>query len=146
MGAGFVLYFSGDLKSLDTIDYWVSNLLMVSLGALQIIIFSWVVGVDRSLEAAHVGASVRIPGFYRWVMKWVSPAFLVVIFAAWLAKDVLGLPYRDGEAQVSGYTRDLFVEPNVVAWMSVALVMLLGVFITLLVPRQPKAVDRIEEG
>ena len=41
LGAYFVLFNSKDLKALDTLDYWIANLLMVFLATAQI---SYLVG------------------------------------------------------------------------------------------------------
>ncbi|MGF1450579.1 MAG: sodium-dependent transporter [Opitutales bacterium] len=135
MGTAFVAYFSGSLKALDTIDYWVANLLMVSLATIQIIIFAWVIGIDKMFTEAHQGASVRIPEVFRFIMKWVSPTFLLLIFGLWFFRDVLGLPYIDGQPQYSGYVRDLVGdEPNKIAWLSIALILAVGAFVALAVP------------
>ena len=77
----FVLYFSKDLTALDTIDFWVGTFLIFIVAGTQIICFGWVFGVDKGLEEAHKGALVRIPGFFRFVMKYVSPLYLLTILA-----------------------------------------------------------------
>jgi len=46
-----------------------------------LIAFSWFFGIDRGWEEAHQGARIRIPGFYKVVMKYVAPSFLIAVFA-----------------------------------------------------------------
>ena len=66
----------------STIDDWVGTFLIFVLAMVQIICFSWVFGIDRGIKEAHAGATIHIPVFYRWIMKYVTPTYLVVVFAA----------------------------------------------------------------
>ena len=132
VGAGFIIYFSEGLKALDTIDFWITNLLMVTLATAQILIFAWVIGIDEGFKIAHRGSAIRIPAFFRFVMKFVTPALLVGILACWFYTSVLGFSFRPGvERSYNSYVTDLFIEPNTVAWLSIALILLTGLFILL---------------
>ncbi len=147
LGCGFVVYFSEGVKALDTMDFWVGTFLIFILSTIQIIVFAWVLGIDKGLAMAHEGAAIRIPRFFRAVMKYVTPAFLLLIFALWTAVNVFGLNPRTGEAVFSNYVRDLFIEPDQVAWMTVVLiacVAALFAFITFLNPAYRKLTDRKE--
>ncbi len=135
IGSAFVVYFSKDLKALDTLDFWVGTLLIFILATIQIFTFSWVMGVDRGLAEAHEGAAIRIPGIFRPIMKYVCPVFLIGIFALWLLENIFGVRFGSQPAGVSGYVKDLFVEPNPVAWMSIALVTLFATFVAILISR-----------
>ena len=140
-GAAFVVYFSKDLKALDTLDFWVGTFLIFVLATVQIVIFSWVYGVRRGIEQAEVGAAVRIPKIFIPVMKVATPLFLITIFALWVLVNVFGVNFGGGEPEFSSYVRDLFIEPDPVAWMSVGLVLGFGAFVALLVS-QAKAYRR----
>jgi len=76
-----VMYFSKNAVFLNTLDNWVGTFLVFTLGALQLIAFSWFFGIDRGWEEAHQGARIRIPAFYKVVMKYVAPSFLIAVFA-----------------------------------------------------------------
>jgi SNF family Na+-dependent transporter len=82
LGTSFVLYFSKDLVALDAFDFWVGTFLIYVLAMFQAILYGWVLGIDRGAEAAHEGASLRIPMFVQYMLKFVTPVFLLVIFAA----------------------------------------------------------------
>ncbi len=129
MGCGFVVYFSADMKALDTLDFWVTNLLMVVLATVEIIAFAWVIGIEKGFKEVHEGAAIRIPPVFKFVMKYVSPVFLVTIFSAWLYTSVLGYQFGGGPKKYSGYIVDLFIEPKPVAIMSVGIVILTLVFV-----------------
>jgi SNF family Na+-dependent transporter len=129
LGSAFVVYFSAGAKALDTIDFWAGTFLIFILATIEIIVFSWIVGLKRGLEWAHEGAAIRIPRIFAFIMQWVSPVFLLVIFVMWVLSSVFGLSFQAGrEAEPSGYWRDLFIEPNPVAWMSIALILAVGLF------------------
>lgn len=138
VGTIFVLYFSQDLKALDTIDYWVANLLMVLLSLIEIIIFAWVIGIDKGFQEAHQGSAIRIPGVFRIIMKYVCPTLLIVIFGTWLVQQ-----FGTGDGY-NGYVKDLFIEPNLVAWMSVSLILFFGIFVILTLPSTRQLKERIK--
>lgn len=141
LGCGFVVFFSEGVKALDTMDFWVGTFLIFVLSTIQIIIFGWILGADKGLELADQGAAVRIPRFFKFIMKYVSPLFLLTIFALWVTANVFGINLRTGEGTYSGYIVDLFIEPNRVAQLSVGLIVvvaLLFAFITALNPEYKK--------
>ncbi|MGE0158254.1 MAG: sodium-dependent transporter [Gemmatimonadales bacterium] len=98
-----VMYFSEGGIFWSTIDDWVGTFLIFVLAMVQIILFSWVWGIDKGFEEAHHGALIRIPGFYRIIMKYVTPTYLLVIFGffsvqnlpAWI-QAVADEPLRQG--------------------------------------------------
>lgn len=134
-GSAFVVYFSKDLKALDTLDFWVGTFLIFILATTQILVFSWVHGVGNGLRDAARGAAFPIPKFFIPVMKILCPAFLLGIFALWVLVNVFGVSFGSGEPEFSGYIRDLFIEPNTVAWLAVGLVLAFASFVALLVSR-----------
>lgn len=121
VGAVFICYFSGGLKALDTMDFWAGIFCIYILGMIEIITFGWGLGLDEALAEANKGASMKIPRFYGFIMKYISPMFLLVVFLCWLSKDVLGLV---GDGTYSSYIRDLFIEPNQVAILTVILMLM----------------------
>jgi SNF family Na+-dependent transporter len=135
VGCAFVVYFSGGVKALDTLDFWVGTFLIFILATIQIILFGWVLGVDRGFEEAQRGSVMRIPTFFKFVMKYVSPLFLLAIFAMWMLVNVFGFSFETGESEISGYVKDLFLEPNTVARMSVGLILLVGGMVALIISR-----------
>jgi len=102
-GSFLVMYFSRGGLFWSTIDDWVGTFLIFVLAMVQIICFSWIFGIDRGLEEAHNGAQMKIPHFYRVIMKYVTPTYLVLVFAAfcyqnlpaWI-RDVAAEPLKQG--------------------------------------------------
>ncbi len=127
LGAGFVFYFSQDVKALDTLDFWVGTFMIYCLAMIQIILFAWVLGVEKGFKEAHQGATVRIPSIFKFVMQWISPVFLLLVFAGWFLYEVLNI--RGGEVAV--YISDLFQNPHPTAILSVGLILLVATFVAL---------------
>jgi hypothetical protein len=140
-----VVYFSKDVKALDTMDFWVGTFLIFVLSTAQIIIFGWILGVDKGFQLAHQGAAIRIPSIFKFIMRYVSPVFLLVIFSMWVAVNVFGLNFQTGEASYSDYVKDLFIEPNIIAWLSVGLIAAVAALFTLIVFLNPDYQKNLKE-
>jgi len=80
MGSFYVIYFSKGLAALDTMDFWVGTVLIFILATIEIILFAWVFGVERGYEEVNRGGQIRVPAVWKFVVKYVSPLFLLVIF------------------------------------------------------------------
>ncbi len=134
MGTLFVVYFSKDLKALDTLDFWVGTFLIFILATLQIVIFAWVFGIPKGFKEASKGASMSIPAIFGPIMKYVTPVFLLMIFFFWVSENIFGYNLITGQTNPSGYVQDLFGEiPNQVAWLSLTVILLLLGFVALIV-------------
>jgi hypothetical protein len=133
VGCLFVVYFSKDVKALDTLDFWVGTFLLFVLATIEIIMFGWVIGIDKAWKEAHKGAEMRIPGFFKPVMKYVCPVFLLVVFTLWVVFDVFGYKPATNEFVLTGYVLDLVgsdtVKPNNVARLCVALILVVTTFL-----------------
>jgi SNF family Na+-dependent transporter len=147
LGCGFVVYFSGDLKALDTLDFWVGTFLIFTLATIQILLFGWVWGIDRGFAELHQGAALRVPWIFRPIIRWVCPAFLLGVFALWFLQEILGVDLSSGAAGgVSYYVTDLFgAKASLPAQLSLALVAVIAVFFCLMTARA-SAFRRAEQG
>ena len=82
LGAGFVLYFSKGLTALDAFDFWVGTFFIFVLAMFQTFLYGWVLGIERGEQEAHRGSHLRIPRIVQYLLKYVAPLYLLVIFAA----------------------------------------------------------------
>jgi SNF family Na+-dependent transporter len=88
VGSFLVMYFSRGSIFLGTLDDWVGTFLIFVLAMVQIIYFSWVFGIDRGWKEAHQGAHIRMPAIFRFIMKYVAPAYLLVVFIAFSVRNL----------------------------------------------------------
>jgi NSS family neurotransmitter:Na+ symporter len=89
VGAGvlFVVFFF-KYGVLDEFDFWAGTLGVVLFGLLEIIIFSWVFGIKRGWEEMHKGADLRIPRVFKFIMKYITPLYMLIIVGVWTYQDV----------------------------------------------------------
>ncbi len=144
-GGFLVIYFSAGLKLLDTIDFWVTNLLMVLLALTQVLLFGWVIGAKRGLAEAQEGSAIQIPGTFGPIIKYITPAFLILVFAGWFYKSVLGQTFGSEEPRISPKIQDLFIEFNPVSWLGVGMILLLLVTAILIMPSKREIQMRVRQ-
>jgi SNF family Na+-dependent transporter len=89
-GSFLVMYYSRDGIFWSTVDDWVGTFLIFVLAMVQIIAFSWVFGIERGWREAHEGSQMRIPGFYKFVMMYLSPLYLIIVFLAFCFQNLGG--------------------------------------------------------
>lgn len=137
IGTMFVWYFSADLKAMDTIDFWVGTFLLFVQATILVIVFGWVVGIEKGFAEAHRGAQMRIPRFFGFIMKWITPTFLLAIFVLWTLRNMAGWNFEWGAAaqfEPTGYMRDLVGEnASGVARLAVGFILVFTVFSCVLV-------------
>jgi SNF family Na+-dependent transporter len=80
LGSFLVMYYSKGSEFQAAIDDWVGTFLIFILAGVQIICFAWVFGIDRGWKELHAGANMRVPAIYKFIMKWVAPLYLLVVF------------------------------------------------------------------
>ena len=57
--------------------------------AIEIVLFAYVFGMDRGWDEIHRGADIKIPAFYKPVMKYVTPLFLFTLLGWWTVTEAL---------------------------------------------------------
>jgi SNF family Na+-dependent transporter len=87
-GTGFVVYFSKGMLALDTFDFWVGTMFIFILAMIQAVLYGWMFGIERGEQELHRGAHIRVPRFVQWVLKYVTPLYLLAIF--------IGICYTNG--------------------------------------------------
>jgi SNF family Na+-dependent transporter len=130
-GTLFIWYFSKDLKALDTIDFWVGTVMLFIQATILVIIFGWGLGIPRGWEIAHEGAEMRIPSIYKFLIRYITPSFLIIIFGMFVLQNVFGwnFSFTAPVFDPTSYVRDLIgPEANHVARLSVAFIVIMTVF------------------
>lgn len=73
----------------DELDFWGGSFFLVVFATIETILFAWVFGMDRAWTELHAGSDITIPRFYRFIIKYVTPLFLLCILGFWLVEDWL---------------------------------------------------------
>src|SRR5690606_12646220 len=87
LGTMFVMYFSENMVALDTFDFWVGTLLIFVLAMLQTFLYGWVLGIEQGEKELHEGAHIRVPRAVQYLLKYIVPLYLLVIFIAYCIQD-----------------------------------------------------------
>jgi len=61
-------------------DYWAGTVSLVIFALAESIIFSWIYGINKGWEELKRGADMKVPGFYKPILKFVTPTFLMFVF------------------------------------------------------------------
>jgi SNF family Na+-dependent transporter len=83
-------------------DFWSGTFALVLFALGEAILFSWVFGIDRGWDEITRGADITVPRFFRFVIKYVTPAFLLAVFLGSLIKPAGGDWNSAFSALVSG--------------------------------------------
>jgi SNF family Na+-dependent transporter len=83
---------------LDEWDYWAGTFGLVIFAFIEVMIIRFAFGVDAFWEEMHQGADLQVPLFFKFVMKWLTPAFLTILLAWWGWTEALPMLVMDGVA------------------------------------------------
>jgi SNF family Na+-dependent transporter len=72
---------------IDEIDYWAGTFGLVFVALLEVIMFMWVFGSERAWLEIHRGCDLKIPRFFLYIMKYVTPLYILAIFLVWGIQD-----------------------------------------------------------
>ena len=103
-GTGFIAYFSRDLRALDMLDFWIGTAFIYILATILLILFGWVIGAEQGLKEAKKSSLLHIPNFFIFIIKYVSPTYLLTIFVFWLIERMPSYWQQIEEDEVARYT------------------------------------------
>jgi len=117
-----IVFFSAHLviflnRSLDEMDFWAGTIGVVFFGLLEMILFMWIFGGEKAWEEINRGGLIRIPRIYYYIMRYVTPVFLLVLLTVW-AKE---------------YVPKIVAETHWTVWVTRFYLIALFLFLTLLV-------------
>lgn len=72
---------------LDEWDFWAGTFGLVVFAFIEVWIIRLAFGMDEFWEEVHHGADLQIPIAFKYVMKWVTPAFLTVLLGWWAVQQ-----------------------------------------------------------
>ena len=109
---------------LDEWDYWAGTFGLAVFAVIEVILFMWIYGRENAWRSIHDGADIRIPTAFKWIMAFVTPAYLLFILGWWGATDALPILTMDVAAG-GGAVRPEAV-PFIVASRAVLVAMTVG--------------------
>ncbi|HUP65355.1 MAG TPA: sodium-dependent transporter [Thermoanaerobaculia bacterium] len=72
--------------SFDEFDFWTGTFSLVIFALFEAFIFAYIFGMEKGWAEITRGADIKIPEIFRYVIKYVTPLFILVIFTAAMFK------------------------------------------------------------
>jgi len=64
-------------------DYWGGTFGLSILALIELIMFGWIWGMKKGWKEINEGADIKIPYIFKFIIKYVTPAYLLGIFGFW---------------------------------------------------------------
>ncbi|WP_421878976.1 sodium:calcium symporter [Marinoscillum sp.] len=64
----------------DEFDYWAGTVSLVIFALAEVILFAWIWGIDNGWAEINRGGELQLPGGYKWVIKYITPSLLFIVF------------------------------------------------------------------
>ena len=100
IGIQFVVFYLGH-GFLDEMDYWAGTFGLVVFALFEVIIFAWIFGMDKGWAEITRGADIKVPKIFYYIIKYITPLYLLFIMVNWLIQDAVptfllkGVPSED---------------------------------------------------
>ena len=88
LALGFVCVWLYPGGAFDEFDFWSGTFALVAFALGESIIFAWVFGMDRGWEEITRGADIAVPHLFRFVIRYVTPVFILVVFVGALIEPL----------------------------------------------------------
>ena len=82
MAIPIILYLNNGY--VDELDFWAGNFLIVLSATIEIILFSWIFGIEKGWKEITRGSSIKIPVIFKFVLKYITPVYLIVLLITWI--------------------------------------------------------------
>lgn len=73
----------------DEIDFWAGSFFLVVFALVECILFVWVFGINNAWKEIHHGAELNVPHFYKFIIKYITPLFLIFILGFWFFQQAI---------------------------------------------------------
>lgn len=64
----------------DEYDYWAGTVSLVVFAMAEVVLFSWIFGMDKGWREINEGADIRVPRIYRFIIRYITPVMLILVF------------------------------------------------------------------
>lgn len=105
--------------TLDEMDFWAGSVLPVVSGLIMVLIFNVYLGIDKGWDEMHHGALIKIPSIYKFIIRFVTPSYLILLLVFWAYQEWWPIATMQG------------VDADRAYWMSITRFVMTGFFILL---------------
>ena len=83
-------------------DYWAGTFGLAVMAFFEVILFMWIFKPENAWRSLHLGADIRIPAVFKFVMTFVTPLYLGVVLLWWLFTQAIPILTLKGGAAAGG--------------------------------------------
>ncbi|MBK7966950.1 MAG: sodium-dependent transporter [Bacteroidetes bacterium] len=146
LGLPTVLFFNHGV--FDEYDYWAGTVSLVVFALAEIILFAWIFGMDKGWKEINLGADIKVPTIFRFLIQFVTPLMLGWVFIASLPDIWSKINNIDIKAKIAASTNlteiaELNTQMN---YLNGSRVLLLGIFVAISYLVYVAYQKRIKEG
>ena len=87
---GLPVVFFLEYGFLNEMDFWAGTFGLVVFAMIEVILFAWVYGMKNAWEEMHHGADIQIPRIFYFIIRFVTPVYLIALLLYWGITD--GIP------------------------------------------------------
>jgi len=80
----------------DELDFWGGTFALVLFATVETILFGWIFGIDKAWEEMHSGSDITLPKFYKFIIKYITPIFLLFILGFWTFQEAIPTLFLKG--------------------------------------------------
>jgi hypothetical protein len=81
----------------EEFDYWAGTFMLVVFALGEAILFAWVFGMNRGWNEINKGAEMKVPRAFYFIIKYVTPVFLLAILIGFVLKPEGKVPKEDSK-------------------------------------------------
>ncbi|MCX7832702.1 MAG: sodium-dependent transporter [Ignavibacteria bacterium] len=74
---------------LDELDFWGGTFFLVIFATVEVFVFVFVLKFKKGWEELHEGSLIRIPKFYKFIMKYITPLFLLILLGFYTYQEFI---------------------------------------------------------
>jgi SNF family Na+-dependent transporter len=76
--------------SMDEMDFWAGTMMPVLNALLEVILFAWFFGLAKGFRELDMGADLKVPRMFKFIIKYITPSALLAILITWIFQQ--GIP------------------------------------------------------
>ena len=101
LGLPTVLFFNNGV--FDEYDYWAGTVSLVLFAFVEIILFSWIFGINKGWAEITEGSDIKVPRIFKFIIKFITPVFLGYVFFASFPEIGRTLMHEKSKAKIEIY-------------------------------------------
>ncbi len=119
--ASSIIIMGFNYGTIDEVDFWIGTFGLALFAFIEIIIFVWIYGDKKAWEEITRGSMIKVPKFFLFVLKYISPLLMLTILLTWSYQQGIDIILMKG------------LEKNEIIWRWIARIIIIIVGIILFI-------------